>query len=410
MLNKKYLLSFFLLLLFAFSSAFAIEPCEITKTIETNQWTQIGIPCEAPVAENTMEAIIADDITGIYNTDWAMFSFNPVANAYELMELQDSLEVGKGYWIIQINHPAILDMPEDSQPVNVNDSPECFSFTYDCFESTLVTTDGALYQMLANPFYYSVEGTSLRINTMQGEGRALYSGTSDLRGLGNKIWNYNGVDYDDLQRETISPWMGVWFATVPSDSSNSLLKLLFSSSQNVVNGVAAPQFVTGILDYSGRPPNNIHFYRVPGRSDLNLSHYENRPFQNSIDEIISKHNDLSVANIGGKITHWDVQFERASIETLALDPSVPGRENVFSYTSIPFADLMASDFDISIDESTGQLSISWPMDKIDTEYPDSIPLFIKLTGSNSAGTSSIEVSLERDNGIFPTHEQGVRPQ
>jgi hypothetical protein len=62
--------------------------CLVTKTIQENQWAQIGIPCEAPAGQNTVAAIFSDDILGIYDTDWVLFSFNPTTNSYENQPLQ----------------------------------------------------------------------------------------------------------------------------------------------------------------------------------------------------------------------------------------------------------------------------------------------------------------------------------
>lgn len=87
MFNLNYLFSFFLFFFLPFSNAVAIavapSTCTITRTVQANEWAQIGIPCEAPADQNTVADIFSDDIFGVYGTDWVLFSFNPVANAYE---------------------------------------------------------------------------------------------------------------------------------------------------------------------------------------------------------------------------------------------------------------------------------------------------------------------------------------
>jgi len=79
MFNIRYLLSFFFLLLLPFSNAIAAAPdaCDVTKITQINQWTQIGIPCEAPAGKNSIDAIFSDAISDIYDTDWVLFSFYP---------------------------------------------------------------------------------------------------------------------------------------------------------------------------------------------------------------------------------------------------------------------------------------------------------------------------------------------
>jgi hypothetical protein len=70
-----------------------------------------------------VEAIFADDITGIYGTDWVLFRYNPTSNSYEEVGLQDVMQVGQGYWIINTSNTAILDMPANSLPVSKTAQP-----------------------------------------------------------------------------------------------------------------------------------------------------------------------------------------------------------------------------------------------------------------------------------------------
>ncbi|MEE9337493.1 MAG: hypothetical protein V3U87_05390 [Methylococcaceae bacterium] len=58
-----------------------------------------------------------------------MYSFNPTTNAYEKLALTNTLEVGKGYWIISANQSTTLDMPVGSQPVTIQISTQCLFTT-----------------------------------------------------------------------------------------------------------------------------------------------------------------------------------------------------------------------------------------------------------------------------------------
>ena len=208
--------------------------CTVTRAIQVNQWTQIGIPCEAPSGQNTVAAIFSDDITGIYDTNWVLFSYNPTTNAYEKLALTDAVEVGKGYWIISVNQLTTLDMPQGSQPVNVHNSSQCL--TASCYESTLVTTGGDQLQMLANPFEYFIDGKDLRVNTGTPVGLILVE--ADTSGIvANKLWNFDGANssYIELQNQIILPWIGIWIKTSSSASINPAPILLFPTSNGGVS-------------------------------------------------------------------------------------------------------------------------------------------------------------------------------
>jgi hypothetical protein len=234
MFNISYILSFFLLLSLPFSNVLAVtsapNACAITKPIQANQWTQIGIPCEAPAGQNTIATIFGNDLSGIYDTDWVLFSYNPINNTYEKPALSDSVEVGKGYWVISFNQSATLNMPLGSQPVNTQNSSQCLYAT-GCYETTLVVNQGETqYQMLSSPSDVSISGETLRINNGLETGLTLEeSQTANI--LANHFWSYNETtnEYDEIQNQIISPWTGFWAATLPTASNNPAPKLLFPS-------------------------------------------------------------------------------------------------------------------------------------------------------------------------------------
>ncbi|MCF6205096.1 MAG: hypothetical protein L3J59_15745 [Methylococcaceae bacterium] len=234
MLNLSNLLSFFLLLILPFSNALAItivpSNCQVTKTIQANQWTQIGIPCEAPAGQNTVAAIFSDDISGIYDTDWVLFSFNPTTNTYEKPALTDTVEVGKGYWILSENESATLDMPLDSQPVEIPISAQCF-YEAGCFETTLVANPGTLqYQMISSPFKDFFSGEQLRLDI--GSEAALTLEESETENiLANQLWSYNGTAYNEIQNQVIEPWTGFWVATLPAATNSPAPILLFPNQE-----------------------------------------------------------------------------------------------------------------------------------------------------------------------------------
>ncbi|MCK5830684.1 MAG: hypothetical protein KAH20_10310 [Methylococcales bacterium] len=214
------------------------NPCDVTKTIQANSWAQFGIPCKAPQGQNTLAAIIGDDMSGTHDSDWRVFSYDPMTKTYQKVKLEDSLEVGKGYWINNVNQSYTLDMPINSSPVNTVNSNQCL--TSGCFESTLVTTGDTQYHMLANPFYHSVKGTDLRVNTDDESGLTLLETDTDI--LANTIWHYNGGEYEQLQNKTMSPWTGAWFATLATAPLTPQPRLLFPTNAEtyVLHGSSYP--------------------------------------------------------------------------------------------------------------------------------------------------------------------------
>ena len=133
LISIKDLIVFFLLFPLSFINSIAAEQCKITRTIQANQWAQIGIPCAPPQDKNTLKDILSDDIPGEYGVDWAVYAFNLTANEYDQIGLGIPLEIGKGYWVIHLDQDVQLDMPEGSQPVDVKSSTQCL--TAGCFES-----------------------------------------------------------------------------------------------------------------------------------------------------------------------------------------------------------------------------------------------------------------------------------
>ncbi|MCK5829632.1 MAG: DUF285 domain-containing protein [Methylococcales bacterium] len=238
MFNISHLLSLFLLFFLPISNAVATNTapslCTIPRTIQANKWVQIGVPCEAPAGQKTVADIFSDDNSGAYDIDWVLFSFNPVTNAYEKPALTDVVEVGKGYWFISFNQITTLKMPQGSQSVIPQSFAQCS--TTSCYESILVTTGSDQYQMLANPFDYSINGSNLRVNTGPLVGLTLAE--AETNGiLTNKLWSYNGSSYEELQNQVILPWTGFWVKTLSSASFNPAPTLLFPTN-NV--SVSAP--------------------------------------------------------------------------------------------------------------------------------------------------------------------------
>ncbi len=214
--------------------------CDVTKTISKNKWQLIGIPCKAPATANTMEAILADDITGTYGTDWDLYGYNPVSNSYDKVDLQDVLQVGKGYWIISASNSAVLDMPAGSLPANQTSSTQCTSPA--CFETEITSNGSTQWQLLANPFQHDYQWSELRGKVATGDNLCNDSDgctLAEMESAGfvqDQGWYFDGTSYVELKNTTVSPWTGMWIVAQETASNSHAPTLLFP-------GKATPEVV-----------------------------------------------------------------------------------------------------------------------------------------------------------------------
>ena len=222
----------------AFYDMHWVDVCSITKTLVANQWTQISLPCVAPSTANTVSDVLADDMTGVYGTDWVVYDYNPNTNTYADLGLAGVMESGKGYWIIHISQAAELDMPHNSVGNSSLKSTQCASGN-DCFEIVLATQAGVnQWQMVGVPYRDSIQVADLRLKKETGastcndtDGCTFAESSTHLL-ADNHLWHYNGTAYADLlSGTTIDPWTGAWLATL-SGADGSSPKLLIPKSSS----------------------------------------------------------------------------------------------------------------------------------------------------------------------------------
>ncbi len=217
---KSTVLLFLLLTLFVSSNALADEfP---TLKLFHNQWTMISLPATPPESSNTLEAILGDDFIeagGEYDTDWLVSSYVAESKAYETLSLTDTMEKGRGYWIIQImgdEKPVTLDMPIDS---TVTAMTESIPLT--------ASSDGAdLWNLVGNPFTTSLDLAELRLVT---DAPSCSDGSCDLNKakenslVGNKVWIYDGERYKEKGTDgRLAPWGGFFVSALAGSNGYSL--------------------------------------------------------------------------------------------------------------------------------------------------------------------------------------------
>jgi len=152
-----------LVLLTVSSSISNADTCDINKTLNKNEWTQIGLPCEPPSEANSVTDILADDLTGTYGSDWMIYGYNTETNSYDDIGLSGQMDAGKGYWIISTQASATLDLPNNSTTVSLAAPPQCA--LDNCYESALAASEKTQWQMIANPLPENFSWSNLRIAT-----------------------------------------------------------------------------------------------------------------------------------------------------------------------------------------------------------------------------------------------------
>jgi len=224
------------LLFIASFSALAAPP---TFSLPHNQWRIISLPATPPDSTNTVEKILGDDMAGgVYKQNWIVYAYDTTSNSYGgALSLSDTMEQGKGYWIIQnFSQDAItLDMPENSTEIPAADSIPLAA-----------SKDGSTQWNLAgNPLGTSLVLENLRLTTTApscNDGGCGLDKAKDNNLVHNKVWTYDGQRTYDGQHykekgvdSVLQPWEGFWVATLGGSSGYDL-----SLKASAGDGIAFP--------------------------------------------------------------------------------------------------------------------------------------------------------------------------
>ena len=191
-------------------------------TLLPNKWQQIGIPASPPAGANTVAAIFGDDITGVYGTDWVLYSYDAANNRYVNPGINGVIKVGIAYWIIQLTEANIVvDLPVGSKLPPLVTSPQCTS-TKGCFEITLNTKlNSEQWLMLGHPFTENTIWNSLRVTTSSGScadgNGCTLNEAKNLKIFHNQAWHYNPTSnsYNLLTNNSLlKNWDGLWATTL----------------------------------------------------------------------------------------------------------------------------------------------------------------------------------------------------
>ncbi len=208
--------------------------CDMTLTLLKNQWNQIAIPCQLPAASNSVNAVLGDDITGIYGQDWAVFEYNPASNAYLQLSEGDSLQQGKGYWIVQLSSDSVVvDLPTESTLPALTTSTQCSSSS-GCFEVAVAALDSATtWNMLGSPYVGDTSIDIFRLKTASGvcadsDACTLTEAAAEAL-FHDQVWHYDPAIEDYVLIEgaaAMNPWAGFWAASLSNATGVTPVLLL----------------------------------------------------------------------------------------------------------------------------------------------------------------------------------------
>jgi len=186
-----------------------------------------SLDCVPPAGEDTVEDIFGDELGSGYGQLWSVFDYSPAGDnpGYRRLAIDDVLEGGRGYWVIQTtSESATLALPSGSsrRASPVLPAQGC-SPDSTCLEQPLaLSVDSNLPKsnnLLGNPFRNSVAVNRLRIATDSGscaEGctldEAFENGITQ-----DKVFIFTSDSYAELRGEDrIPPQAGLFVGVLPT--------------------------------------------------------------------------------------------------------------------------------------------------------------------------------------------------
>jgi hypothetical protein len=209
-----------------------VNSCGGTSTLQSNQWHQISLPCHPGAYSHISDVFI--NMPGIYDQDWVVYDFDASEDKYAKLNKDDSLEQGKGYWVIQkSDRDVTLSMPQGSVPTPTHQLTACSSPS-GCIEIPLATKNGKQqWNMVGYPYDKESVLSAARI-TSQSPGCATQTGcnlkSAKTQGIvHNQLLNWIDANtgYKKISsNDTLDPWNVYWSVTLPKANNHAPIKLL----------------------------------------------------------------------------------------------------------------------------------------------------------------------------------------
>ncbi|MCI5226766.1 MAG: hypothetical protein D3918_08905, partial [Candidatus Electrothrix sp. AX2] len=219
-------------------------PCGPGRLLPVNTWLMTAPSCE-PASPTDFVSQYGDDLSGsTYGTDWISFKWDTAAQDYGSPQAEtDSPELGMGNWNYSKNASGTLLLNGTATPTvpcstyASSDPKAAPDLLGNCFAVDLtVPTSGDIWQMIGNPFPYTVDWRNVRIASHDGttwtQRTPSQAADAGVNLIDKKFWYWNGSSYqtkDDSTKSMIGalkPQESVWVQIKSGAAGLSGFKLL----------------------------------------------------------------------------------------------------------------------------------------------------------------------------------------
>lgn len=93
-----------------------IAACAAHRELPAGLWSQFSLPCDNGGA-NTVAEVLGDDLGSSYPTRWAVWAFDPATEQLQLLDADDPLEPGRGYWVATLDSGQTIGLGGQPNPI-----------------------------------------------------------------------------------------------------------------------------------------------------------------------------------------------------------------------------------------------------------------------------------------------------
>ena len=208
-------------------------------------WRQVSLPFED--GDRTVADVFGGALPiGGYDASWAVYGYDAAAGSYFMPGIDDALETGRGYWIIQdVAATVTVDAPADAVPAAGSFDPACGGVPCTRVDLENLAGDPVAvgWNLGGAPVAGPVALSELRFaRAGSGCGDGCTFDEAFAAGLaGPELFRYDADAraYDRLGAGArLEPWAGYWSAALPAADGG--LRLLFPGPPAVQALVARP--------------------------------------------------------------------------------------------------------------------------------------------------------------------------
>ena len=208
-------------------------PCGDGRELPNATWYMTAPPCTPdPLG---VDAQLGDDIAGAYDTTWISFTWDATSQAYVQQAAAGELVLGYGNWTYSVGG-ASCTMVIDGTETPVVDCTT-FGLAQNCYPIDLVlpAAGSTAWNMIGNPFTYTVPWADVRIAALVGSTWTAYTPTNaEANGYVQKTaqrytiaQSYEPFEDGGASPGTLQVQESVWVRSMdPAGHSATALKLL----------------------------------------------------------------------------------------------------------------------------------------------------------------------------------------